>query len=465
MNRDAKVLVSLFFLVVWIAAINAADAGVENGTRDIRPNIIFITTDQQEANSMSCAGNGDVKTPNMDRIARAGVRFTKTYSTFPLCTPSRASIYTGKMPHELGVYSNNKTQIQKSDFEFGLGSLLLKSGYDCAYGGKWHVPELDIPEDIGFRKIADMDESRLTQACIEYLREKHERPFFLVASYESPHGICEWARGQTLPYGEIKKTDLENCPSLPRNFPIAPFEPGIIRIEQQSNPHAYPTRNFTPEDWRQYLHAYYRLVEQVDNEIGQILDEVDRLKLEDNTIIIFSSDHGDGIAAHNWNQKTVLYEESAKVPLIISYPGVSQKDIVNDTQLVSLGLDILPTVCDYANVPVPKGLKGLSLRPLIEGRKVDQWRDYVIVETMFDGKSAHQTKGRSLISDKFKYIIYDLGKNREQLFDLEKDPGEMVNLVQDGKYKSVLNKMRGDLLAWSKETGDTLEMRRFVVPK
>ena len=189
------------------------------------------------------------------------------------------------------------------------------------------------------------------------------------------------------------------------------------------------TLEYTEDDWRRLRFYYYRLCEKVDAEIGVLLNGLRDLGLEEETYIIFTSDHGDGHGAHNWNQKTSLYEEVINIPFIISHKGVTGAGSVDDTHLVSLGLDLLPTLCDVGGASVPAGLEGLSLRPLAEGNAPDEWRRELVVETIMDIGTGPGGGGasRAVLTDHYKYSAYPMGRYREQLVDLQTDPGEMVN--------------------------------------
>jgi len=412
-----------------------------------RPNILYIFTDQQSALAMSCAGNADLATPAMDRLAARGVRFARAYCTQPLCSPCRASMFTGLMPAEAGVPRNGMPLNDRARAH-ELGVLMANAGYDCAYGGKWHIPEGSIPEGHGFRPLCRHNDHELADACVRFLGEAREAPFFLVASFDNPHNICEWARNQRLPWGPIPEpASVAECPNLPLNFSIPPYEPEALRFEQARNRFAYPVANCREDDWRRLRWAYYRLVEKVDAEIGRILDALADQGLEDDTLVIFSSDHGDGHGAHAWNQKSALYEEIVRVPLIVAGPGVRAQPEGDRTHLASIGLDLLPTVCDYGGAPCPEGLAGRSLRPLLEGAG-GAWRDEVVIDTSFDGVETKPTLGKAVVTERYKYAVYNWGQHREQLFDLEEDPGEMRNLAVEARYASVLDDHRRRLHAW-----------------
>ncbi|MFC1718139.1 sulfatase [Candidatus Poribacteria bacterium] len=426
-----------------------------------RPNILYIFTDQQYAGAMSCAGNTDLHTPAMDSIAESGVRFERAYCTYPLCTPARASMFSGRMPHEVGITGNGQPIDEKYRQE-ELGHLLTNAGYECAYGGKWHVPQISIPDIHGFRRICGFNDVGLPVRCREFLEEPRDKPFFLVAAFDNPHNICEWRRQQVVPWGPIGEPPrVEDCPPLPANFAIPPFEPEAIRVAIKGNTRIYPDSGYPHEQWRRYRWAYYRLVEKVDEQIGQILKALRGTGFADNTLIIFSSDHGDGHGAHQLVQKTFMYDEATRVPFLVSVPGMIKGGHVDDRHVVSNGLDFYATVCDFAGVDLPEGINGRSVRPLLDGSDDVEWTDHLVVETRF-GQS--DSEARMVRTEQYKYMVYGWGAYREQLFDMEKDPGEMVNLAVCSKYGDVLQHHRDLLRAWCEETGDTFNGHHYSHP-
>lgn len=461
---------SLFLILVCSAQQNKKRYNLQSTkiSNDKRPNIVLIMTDQQQAEALSIAGNLNLHTPNLDKLAKTGIRFENAYVTFPLCTPSRSSIFTGFMPHTLGVNSNSVGDNKmKPDYkEMGLGNMLKQVGYDCAYGGKWHAHEASMAKGNGFTTIANFGDMPLAEKCISYLTSKKEskQSFFLVASFDNPHNICEWARNQSLPYGNIAPVPLNETPELPVNFKKSATFPEALQIEQNIDVKVYPTQHYTEADWRQYSYTYYRLIEKVDKEIGKIIDAIDDLGLRDNTIIIFTSDHGDGNASHGWNQKTALFQECVKVPFIVSYKGGNASNGIINNSLLSNGLDIYPTICDFAGVSISEDLLGSTLKPIIVEKKESKVRDFVVVETKFEGKNAYGTMGRALITKKYKYVLYSWGRNREQFFDLEKDPYEMNNLANSKEYLQYIDDYRQKLLGWCKRTNDVQFLKKLILP-
>ena len=204
--------------------------------------------------------------------------------------------------------------------------------------------------------------------------------------------------------------------------------------------------------WQGYYHAYCRLTEMVDVEIGKVLDALVSNEFEENTIIVFTSDHGDGAASHKWAAKLSLYEESAKIPMIISWKDHVPSGIVDQSHLVSQ-IDIVPTLCDYAGIQVPTEFTGKSWRSIIEDPSSD-WRNHLVVE-LADYKPDRTRKGRMLRTERFKYNVYSRGENNEQFFDLQNDPGEMVNLIDDPSKDLDIQKHREYLDKWIERTNDT----------
>ena len=453
-KRDMKAAIPVMLAAAAPVGLEAAEpADARNSARgkdgDSRPNVIYIMTDQQCATAMSCAGNADLNTPAMDRLAEHGIRFENAYCAMPLSGPARAAMFTGYMPGESGVIENEMPLPDSLRHET-LGDMMKAAGYDCAYAGKWHVNTISLPaeEAFGFRRLHLSGDRGLAESCVRFLKERDsESPFFLVASFINPHNICEYARHQNTPDADIAgQTDLSLCPNLPANFAVNPYDADILAHEKSLSYSLYPCGSYTPDDWRRYRNAYFRLVEAVDAEIGKIVDEIDRQNLWENTVIIFTSDHGDGNAAHQWNQKTVLYEEVANVPFIVCLPGGHNAGTTLP-QLINTGIDLMPSVCDWGGASVPEGRKGVSFRAVAEaGDPEKPHQEYVVTETNFRQTSG--TLGWMVRTARYKYVLYDKGLYREQLYDMSTDRGEMRNLAVEAAYDDILREHREMLREW-----------------
>ncbi len=359
-----------------------------------RPNILFIMTDQQHAGMMSCTGNKWLKTPAMDRLAASGIRFERAYACNPVCVPNRFSLQTGLMPSAIGMGQNSDSKraaVTDVMIQQSLGYLFQKADYETVYGGKVHLPrKMNKVQNLGYRNLTGDSRQGLADACAKFIKAEHTRPFFLFASFINPHDICYMAindfnrtKGEP-PIGNIDSKTCEamlvparkngeisafvkkNCPVLPANHGVTEGEPECItqKFVNARSFRAYVREKWTQNQWRLHRWAYCRLTEMVDKKIRTLLDALREAGLEDNTLIVFTSDHGDMDSAHKMEHKSVLYEESVRVPFIMSYKGVIPQGMVDDTHLVSNGLDLLPTLCDYAGIETPEGPRGRSLRSL-----------------------------------------------------------------------------------------------------
>ena len=453
-------------------------AWAQNGPKkDNRPNILFIMTDQQSAQMMSCTGNQWLSTPALDRLSASGIRFENSYACNPVCVPNRFSFQTGLMPSAIGMGHNGdagRAKVTDRMIRQSLGHLFKNAGYETVYGGKVHLPEkMKRLQDLGYRNLTENSRQDLADACVKFIHKKHKKPFFLFASFINPHDICYMALNE---YRRVKgelavdNIDSKSCekvldkarksadfnafikkysPPLPENHEIPVREPECItRKYTEARPFRdYIRKNWPEEKWRLHRWAYCRLTEMVDAKIGQVLDALREAEIEDDTLIIFTSDHGDMDSAHKLEHKSVLYEEAVRIPFIMSYKGMISPGKINNRHLISNGLDLLPTLCDYAGISIPGGIPGASIRSLAEGKNDARWRDHLVVESQ---------NGRMIRTQRYKYCTYDSGINREQLIDLKDDPGEMKNLAGDENFADILKKHRQLLNQWVLKNGDDI---------
>ena len=469
-----KYLVVVLAVTVLTTTVVARVQAAHPANDNTKPNILFIITDQQYIEALSVAGNRYVKTPAMDSLAAHGVRFERSYCTYPVCSPSRASMVTSRMPHELGIYSNNKCP-GIPDGTANMGDLFRAAGYTTAWAGKWHVPAPYPGFMTGPRaKIPGFDVLRLegpkhrsipntgpgmgsdpttTKAALKFLAKPQDRPFLLVVSLLNPHDICEYPRE---PGNYPSPPATAELPPLPANFAAIENEPSLLAaVRKRQNKSADGLSRASEVKWRQYRWVYYHLTEVVDQLIAQVLQALNNSPYAGNTMIVFTSDHGEMAGSHQLRTKNYMYEEATAVPLIICPPGKATGAAVDNRHLVS-GLDILPTMCDYAGLAIPKSFEGVSLRGLIENPNTEPksgWRDHLVLEIN------DRTVVRMVRSERYKYIVYAEGAVREQLFDLRSDPGETRNLAQQPSAKKIMATHRDMLREWIKQTNDT-----FVLP-
>jgi arylsulfatase A-like enzyme len=410
-----------------------------------------------------------LKTPAMDGLAAHGMFFSQAYTANPLCIPARTAMLTGQCPHVTGLQTNDNAASLAGRFAT-LGTLLRDSGYDTAYFGKWHVP---FPrQDVAAHGFAALDANRndgidadIPSLADAFIRKPRTAPFLLVTSFVNPHNICEWARGEELKNGPVgDPPPPDRCPPAVKNLQVMQDEPDVlplIRRSYQSN-RLFPVGGFDEKKWRQYRWAYFRMIEMVDAHVGRVLQALRDAGRYDDTLIIFTSDHGDCQGAHGWNQKTVLFDQSVRVPLIVKPPGATKAG--TSDRLVNVGLDLLPTLCSYAGAAAPAGLAGASLQPLVGGDPSAPGRPYVVVENkMVQGDPIDGVKpepgGRMVRSRRYQYCAYDLGTHRESLVDMDADPGELVNLARAASHRQALDEHRRHLAEWCRQTRDP-----FVVP-
>ncbi|MFC1453914.1 sulfatase [Verrucomicrobiota bacterium] len=432
------------------------------------PNILLIITDQQSADTMSHEiGRDHIHTPAMDSIAASGLRFTGSYCAHPLCLPSRSSMFSGRYPHEIGVMTNKDHERSMTGFPC-IGTIFRDAGYDTGYVGKWHFtyPIHDAAAH-GFRflsnNIGNGTDILNSEKANEFLREPRRAPFFLVVSYNNPHNICEWARGKrgSLPDGTLgDPPPLDQLPPLRANCSPQQDEPEAVSLLRRSY-HAsktFPVGKFSEQDWREYRWAYYRMIECVDGHIAVLLDALDSTGLRENTAVVFTSDHGDAQGSHAWNQKTVLHDESTRVPCIVSYPQRISPG--TSDALVQTGIDLAPTLCDLSGIEPSPSMPGKSMLRAAEVKGSNELdRSYVVAETRFIQGAAIDgiiptLEGRMVRSQRYKYCVYDKGTHRESLVDMQTDPGETINLAKDRKYIPELKQHRRFLDEFSRRFAD-----------
>jgi len=432
---------------------------------DARPNVLIVMTDQQSADAMSCRmGRRFINTPAMDSLAAGGVSFTRAYTPNPLCVPARTSLFTGRPPHLTGFETNDlKRPLANDDRCFA--TLFRDSGYDTAYFGKWHLPfPAKDTAAHGFDLMgaiknngADPD---IPAPAVAFIKKPREKPFLLVTSFVNPHNICEWARGEELKDGDVgAPPPPEACPPAVENLapPEGEADGMLLMRRSYQNNALFPVGGFDRNKWRQYRWAYFRMIEKVDAHLATILAALRESGRFDQTLIVFTADHGDAQGAHGWNQKTTFYDNVARVPLMISGPGAARGGLSD--RLVNTGTDLLPTLCDFAGIRAPGALPGRSLRASTLDPSTADPRTYVVSEINMvqggpvDGQTPTM-QGRMVRSVRFKYCAYSIGTQRESLFDQDRDPGEMVNLARRAESRQELIRHRQFLADWCRETKD-----------
>ena len=417
-------------------------------------NILVIITDQQHIDTIHAGGCRYVRTPALDRVKKRGVSFTQSYTANPLCSPARSAVFTGRTSSECGVHVNGRPV--RSDIP-NLGQWFSEhTDYEAFYAGKWHLPRSYTTNIPGFRVINTgiggfgyLCDTVMSRACQGFLRNRPKRkPFLLVASFMQPHDICEWLRLNMENPDRLRYPELAGeLPELPDNFEFDENEPEAIRKRRAGNEPFRGKAKWNKEHWRYYRWSYYRNIEHLDGEIGRILQTLEEQGRSDDTLIVLTSDHGEGMAHHQMVRKSSLYDESARVPLLFSWPGHISENRMDTSHLTS-GLDIMPTLCDYAGIEEPANMRGVSLRAALEAN-AGLSRDFIVSEVT-------SNTGRMVRTERYKYIAYK-GDPVDQLFDMKDDPGETKNLATSSAYASALAEHKKLLKDW--------ERRLDVAPK
>jgi len=426
-----------------------------------RPNVLFFICDQWSARAADGSGeNPDIRTPHIDALAATGARFSRAYSAWPVCSPARASFFTGQMPHTHGGLGNFDADIVPRSHPT-LSEVFAQAGYETAYFGKDHTGTAALRgvEELGQTHVKSCGNAVDGMLCdpvfardaVDFIHRDREKPFYMVCSFVNPHDIArDGAAGSTgLSDKCARWTDWprylrgQPYPALPPNYESAPRR----RLGSRA------LRHYHAVDWQRYIATYYLLIENADWLIGLVLDALKASAQSENTVVIFTTDHGDMMGAHRMIQKGTCYEEAARVPFLVRAPGVTTPGTVCD-ELVS-GIDVYPTFCDCAGLSSPGGVEGRSLRPLLSGEDA-AWRETLVMEL---------AEGRMVRWGDWKYCAYYAEDgNEEYLFHLGEDPGEVRDLAPYADYADILADGRARLEAWTGETGGTWASTRIQSP-
>ncbi len=432
-----------------------------------RPNVIFFMTDDQRWDSLSRAGNPFLKTPNMDRIASEGAYFTNSFVTNSLCGPSRATCLTGKYSH------NNGVRINEGTFPLDEVTVLERArrecGYRTAFVGKWHnkpwgrdrvfdyyfgfrgqgqyidplIQENQEPE----KEYKGWVEDILADHTLEFIRKSaaEKKPFFVCHWFKTPHQVCTPAE---------RHKDLFKDVVFPKPATFETDYAGKPRAVREADMKIGGEGTYSyVKDWQEFMRNYYRVLVGVDENVGRILDELDRLGLTENTLIIFTSDNGYFMGEFNFFDKRLMYEPSLRIPMLIRYPRRVRPGTVIDR--FALNIDFAPTIMDYAGLMIPREVDGRSLRPLLEGDNPCDWREDFLYEYYAypDWHMVRPNKG--VRSKRWKYIeYYDFPDHEFELYDLQNDPQELHNLYGKPEVKEAQAMMARRLYELRLQSGD-----------
>jgi arylsulfatase A-like enzyme len=428
-------------------SLTAAAAGIVDAATPRRPNILYVFSDQHRASAIGAWGDPNIHTPTLDAFTRQSVRFDACMSNTPVCCPHRASLQTGLYSHHHGVVSNKVEFTRKAR---GLAEQFRDAGYVTGYTGKWHIPTGYGTEDtfpLGFPPEAleslTRDRKNLTghnvkingqvvytptvlaDRTVRFIEDKSrgDAPWLFFLSWLPPHP----------PY--IAPTDfrkryqgkLELAPNVPKGLP--------------------------EEFARQVLPEYYGMVESLDTEFKRILDALDRTGVADDTIVVYSADHGDMLASHGYTFKRWPYEESARVPFMIRYPRTLKAGrVIPD---VFSTIDIYPTLAGLAGLKAPSGIDGLDYSSYAMGKSSKPPRDYAYLSMIYG--YVPWPGWRAIRNREYTYV--KTVKGPWLLFNTAKDPFQLKNLVEESGSRALLADMDKRLSSLMKETGDSWEYK------
>ncbi|WP_282162650.1 sulfatase family protein [Ulvibacterium marinum] len=450
-----KVLTLILVLNVFLACNPKTEKVVER-TKKTPPNVLILLTDQWRAQATGYAGDPNAQTPHLDSLAAMSVNFKNAVSGMPVCSPFRASLLTGQRPLTHGVFMND---VQLDTNAVTMGKIFSKAGYDTGYIGKWHLDghgrlqfippgarrqgfdfwrgnecthnyneSVYYENDDPNRKIwEDYDTFKQTDAAIRFMNNQKESdsPFLMIVSYGTPHA----------PY--------HTAPEEYRNR----FDPDKI-ILHENVPDSLKMRA------KKDLAGYYAHISALDDMVGKVIENLKESGQLENTILVFTSDHGDLLGSHGAYKKQQPYEESARVPMLFYIPeklkiAVEEKDALMNSE------DILPTILGLCNIPIPNSVEGINYRPYLEGKEQLGKAALLTCVQPFGQWNKVEHGGREYRAIKTKQYTYarDL-KGAWLLFDNEKDPYQMNNLVDQAQYASLQNDLDKQLSERLRETGD-----------
>jgi len=443
-----------------------------------RPNIVFIMTDDQAWNVLGRNGRYPfMKTPNIDRLADEGMVFENAFVVSSVCSPSRASFLTGTYPHRHGVYVNAFSDPDPNVPFFP--KILQETGYETAFCGKWHMKKGSEPRD-GFDYWLSFDGQGeyvnpplnengrefveqgymtdiLTDYAVRWMKQPREKPFCLFLWHKAVHGPFTPAPrdsaafpGAQIPEYENWYHNMENKPEWQRRaWFYGVHYKNYMESAGKPVPPKIDPRPWDPQDRKRM--DYLRAMLAVDNSTGDIRKCLEELDLLDNTIIVYGSDNGFFIGAHQRGDKRLMYEESIRIPLIVRYPEIIRAGGKN-SELV-MNIDLAPTLIELAGGKVADEMQGTSMVPLLKGEPAI-WRESFLYEYFQDPYAPGIETLVGVRDKRYKYIESpDLPDDIDELYDLEKDPLEMNNLINSPDYQSVVDEMIKELEKLKSETG------------
>jgi arylsulfatase A-like enzyme len=430
--------------------------GRREATAAEKPNILFILTDDQRWNAMGCAGNPIIKTPNMDALAREGVRFRQAFVTTAICAASRASLLTG-LHERTHRYTFGTPPIQDAHTDISYPVQLKQAGYRTGFIGKFGVDVAGGRQKEMFdyfqplnrnpyiKKMPDGSEKHLTDIAfdkaVEFLGTvDKDKPWCLSLNFNEPHAEDNDPQQYFWPKTE---DNLYRDVTIPQVKTMAAeyFEANPDFLKNSESRIRYNWRFDETRKYQEMVKGYYRMISGVDRVIGQVRAELAKRGMAENTIIVFTSDNGYFLGERGFADKWYLYEPSVRVPMIIMDPKLPAIRRGETVDLMALNVDIAPTLLSFAGVKIPSLMQGRSLIPLLHGKAPADWRTDFFYEHLFDRHNIPKSEG--VRTERWSYIRwFEQTPVVEELYDHQADFEEVNNLLKDPAYASVLAQMR-----------------------
>jgi len=405
-----------------------------------RPNILLVFSDQEQSPALT----GDLDLPHREQLAARGVTFTHAFCTTPQCTASRASIVTGRYPQEVGVVTNLGAVGSRplSPNVPTIGSVFRDAGYETGYLGKWHLSDDErAPLDaFGFAGRTLLRGDDLEQAAADWLSETPDEPWLLVVSIVNPHDVYSMPEDQQI------RPDVH----LPANFHDDVYAKPACQQRFLDYDQGTRVRDFDEQDWLRYISWYHDLIEKVDRHLGAVLDALEASGQADETLVAYTSDHGDMAGGHGLPYKgPFMYEEILRVPLVVGWPDGAGAGETRDG-LASL-VDLAPTFAAAAEIEWPARLPGRDLHDLASDA-ASLWRDRIFAQ--YHSKQRWSNPIRTIRTERWKLNEYV--EDRDEFYDLQEDPGELRNEIHAAAHSDLIGELRAGLHRWQEDTLDPL---------
>lgn len=424
-----------------------------------RPNILFVLADDHRADALGCMGHGIVQTPQLDRLAREGVLFENHFCTTPICCASRASIMLGQYAGTHGI-NDFKTPLSAEQVRQTYWQQLKQAGYHIGFIGKFGVGD-QMPAEAfdywkgfpgqGFYFPQGVSGPHLTYIMRDQANEFIERaprdkPFCLSISFKAPH-VQDEDPAQYLPSPDTLSLYENVHIPPPKGAGVDDVTRFPLAIQHSENRRRWGVRFATPDIYQASVKGYYRLVSGIDNAMGSIRETLTKLNLADNTVIIYSSDHGIFNGEHGFAGKWYAHEESIRIPLIIHNPGAPKQSRGTRISAMTLNIDLHPTVLALANVNSPPGAQGRNLLPLTAGLESPKRKIWFFEHHFPNNGWIPSSEG--IRTERWKYVRYtDTAAPFEELYDLQNDPFEKDNLAGRAAFAERQTALNGYWNKW-----------------